>query len=129
MTTPPRHWRQYAALAALYAAATLLCRAWFMGDTVDYAVEALRFDLQFHRKLIDITGNEVIRNLMEVIHEFVRASMMHTTPKPRDRNWSRPLHRAILDAVRSANPDAAEEAMRAHMEAVVRRLKAAGRRK
>jgi hypothetical protein len=44
MTTPPRHWRQYAALAALYAAATLLCRAWFMGDTVDYAVEALRFD-------------------------------------------------------------------------------------
>jgi GntR family transcriptional repressor for pyruvate dehydrogenase complex len=90
-------------------------------------MEALRFDLQFHRKLIDITGNEVIRNLMEVIHEFVRASMMHTTPKPRDRNWSRPLHRAILDAVRSANPDAAEAAMRAHMESVVHRLKAAAK--
>ena len=47
----------------------------------DY-LETLRLDLQFHRKLIDITGNEVMQNLMEVIHEFVIAGMMHTTPKP-----------------------------------------------
>jgi len=90
-------------------------------------LEALRLDLQFHRKLIDITGNEVMQNLMEVIHEFVIAGMMHTTPKPRDRSWSRPLHQAILDAVRSANPDAADAAMRAHMEAVIHRLKLAGK--
>jgi DNA-binding FadR family transcriptional regulator len=94
----------------------------------DY-LHAVRLDFQFHRKLIDLTGNEVMQNLLEVIHELVMAGMIRTTPKPRDRNWSAPLHRAILDAVRSANPDAAEEAMRAHMEAVVRRLKAAGRRK
>jgi len=93
----------------------------------DY-LETLRLDLQFHRKLIDIAGNEVMQNLMEVIHDFVMAGMQHTTPKPRDRNWSRPLHRAILDAVRSANPDAAEAAMRAHMESVVRRLKIAAAR-
>jgi GntR family transcriptional repressor for pyruvate dehydrogenase complex len=92
-------------------------------------LQAVRLDFQFHRKLIDLTGNEVMQNLLEVIHEFVMAGMVHTTPKPRDRSWSRPLHRAILDAVRSANPDAAEDAMRAHMEAVVRRLKAADRRK
>jgi GntR family transcriptional repressor for pyruvate dehydrogenase complex len=89
--------------------------------------EALRLDMQFHRKLIDITRNEVMQNLMEVIHEFVMAGMVHTTPKPRDRTWSRPLHRAILDALRSANPDAAEAAMRAHMESVVHRLKAAAK--
>jgi len=93
----------------------------------DY-LEAIRLDFQFHRKLVDITGNELMQNIMEVLHELVMAGMIHTTPKPRDRNWSRPLHRAILDAVRSANPDAAEEAMRAHMEAVVRRLKTAARK-
>jgi DNA-binding FadR family transcriptional regulator len=93
----------------------------------DY-LETLRLDLQFHRKLIDIAGNEVMQNLMEVIHEFVMAGMVHTTPKPRDRNWSRPLHRAILDAVRSADADAAEAAMRAHMEAVLGRLKIAARK-
>src|SRR5262249_51724835 len=88
----------------------------------DY-MESVRIDFRFHRKLIDIAGNEVMQNLMEVIHAFVMAGMVHTTPKPRDRGWSRGLHQAILDAVRSANPEAAEEAMRAHMEAVVRRLK------
>jgi GntR family transcriptional regulator, transcriptional repressor for pyruvate dehydrogenase complex len=93
---------------------------------VDY-LESIRIDFRFHRLLIDITGNEVMQNLMEVIHEFVMAGMVRTTPKPRDRSWSRPLHQAILDAVRSANPEAAEEAMRVHMEAVVRRLRAAGK--
>jgi GntR family transcriptional repressor for pyruvate dehydrogenase complex len=90
----------------------------------DY-METIRLDFQFHRKLIDLTGNEVMQNLMEIIHEFVIAGMLHTTPQPRDRSWSQPLHRAILDAIRSANPDAAEAAMREHMEAVVRRLKTA----
>ncbi len=92
----------------------------------DY-MDAIRLDLQFHRKLIDITGNEVMQNLMEVIHEFVLAGMVHTTPKPRDRSWSRPLHKAILDAVRSADGDAADAAMRAHMEAVVHRLRLAAK--
>ena len=53
--------------------------------------EAIRLDFQFHRKLIDLTGNELMQNLMEVIHEFVMAGMVHTTPKPRNRAVSRPL--------------------------------------
>ncbi|OAI45023.1 hypothetical protein AYO44_13245 [Planctomycetaceae bacterium SCGC AG-212-F19] len=99
-----------------------------MDDPDREYLDAIRLDFQFHRKLIDIAGNELMQNIMEVIHELVMAGMMHTTPKPRDRGWSQPLHRAILDAVRSANPEVAEEAMRAHMEAVVRRLKTAARR-
>ncbi len=87
--------------------------------------EAIRIDFQFHRKLIDMTGNELIQNLMEVIHEFVMAGMVHTTPKPRNRDMSRRFHLAILDAVRAADPQAAEEAMRAHMDGVLRRLKEA----
>ncbi|MBY0522540.1 MAG: FadR family transcriptional regulator [Gemmataceae bacterium] len=91
-------------------------------------LESIRIDFQFHRKLIDITGNEVMQNMMEVIHAFVMAGMVHTTPKPRDRSWSRPLHQGILDAVRSASPEAAEAAMRVHMESVIHRLQAATKR-
>jgi GntR family transcriptional repressor for pyruvate dehydrogenase complex len=90
--------------------------------------EAIRLDFQFHRKLIDLTGNELMQNLMEVIHEFVMAGMVHTTPKPRNRAVSRRFHRAILDAIRAADPQAAEAAMRAHMDAVILRLKEAAKR-
>ena len=90
--------------------------------------EAIRLDFQFHRKLIDLTCNELMQNLMEVIHEFVMAGMVHTTPKPRNRAVSRRFHRAILDAIRAADPQAAEAAMRAHMDAVILRLKEAAER-
>ncbi len=90
--------------------------------------EAVQLDIAFHRKLLDITGNEVMQNLMEVILEFVIAGMVQTTPRPRDRNWSRPLHRAIFDAVRSADPDGAESAMRLHMDAVLQRLSGNGKK-
>jgi DNA-binding FadR family transcriptional regulator len=90
--------------------------------------EAIRIDFQFHRKLIDLTGNELMQNLMEVIYEFVMAGMVHTTPNPRNRALSRRFHRAILDAIRAGDPEAAEEAMRAHMQGVVRRLQRATER-
>lgn len=90
--------------------------------------EAIRCDFQFHRKLIDMTGNELMQNLMEVIHQFVMAGMVHTTPNPRNRAVSRRFHRDILDAIRAADPQAAEAAMRAHMDAVIVRLKQAAER-
>src|SRR4030095_9310859 len=37
-------WRDYALLALAYLLATLLSQARFMGDTVDYAADALRFN-------------------------------------------------------------------------------------
>lgn len=42
----PRPWRAWAILSGLYLAVTLLCRARFMGDTVDYVAEVLVFDRQ-----------------------------------------------------------------------------------
>jgi GntR family transcriptional regulator, transcriptional repressor for pyruvate dehydrogenase complex len=102
---------------------------WRMDSSgLDY-LEAIRIDFQFHRKLVDLGGNELMRNIIGVVHEFVMAGMVHTTPNPRDRSWSRPLHAAILEAVRARDPDAAEAAMRTHMKAVFDRLQAAANRK
>jgi GntR family transcriptional repressor for pyruvate dehydrogenase complex len=82
-------------------------------------LEAMRIDFQFHRRLMAITGNELLCSVLEVIQEFVLAAMVQTTPQPRDREQSHRRHLAILRAVRAGNPDAAEQAMRAHMEHTV----------
>jgi GntR family transcriptional repressor for pyruvate dehydrogenase complex len=91
-------------------------------------LEAMRLDFQFHRRLMAITGNELMCSVLEVIQEFVLAAMVQTTPNPRDRANSHRRHLAILRAVRSGDPDAAEGAMRAHMEHTVRVLEAMERR-
>lgn len=90
--------------------------------------EAIRADFRFHRRIVELGGNTLLTNLIEVIHEYIMAGMVRTTPKPRDHSWSRPLHSAILKAIRAGDPDAAEKAMKRHMTAVVVRLTAAADR-
>ena len=91
-------------------------------DEVPYP-EALELDFQFHRKLLDITGNVLMQNLMEVIYEFVLTQMALTTPSPRDNALGRRLHKAIVKAVRDHDPEAAAGAMQQHMQVVLDRLK------
>jgi GntR family transcriptional repressor for pyruvate dehydrogenase complex len=93
-------------------------------EGLDY-LDAVRVDFQFHRRIVALSGNVLLQNLIEVIHEYVMAGMVHTTPKPRDHRWSRPLHAAILKAIRDGDGDAAEKAMKRHMDSVVLRLTAA----
>src|SRR5271154_3029375 len=84
--------------------------------------DAIRADFAFHRKIVEITGNELMRNIMQVIHEFVMAGMVHTTPRPRNRDRSQKLHGAIVDAIRAHDSEAAEKAMKFHMTSVSRAL-------
>ncbi|NBR06383.1 MAG: FadR family transcriptional regulator [Planctomycetes bacterium] len=86
--------------------------------------DALEIDFQFHRKIIDIAGNLLMKNLMEVIYEFVLTQMVRTTPSQPQNQVGRKLHRAILKAIAQHDPESAEQAMRQHMIAVLKRLKA-----
>ena len=92
-------------------------------DELSYPA-ALEIDFAFHRKLIEIAGNPLMRNMMEVIYEFVLTQMTRTTPSQRENQLGRRLHKAILTAVRDHDADGAERAMRQHMQAVLNRLKA-----
>jgi GntR family transcriptional repressor for pyruvate dehydrogenase complex len=83
----------------------------------DY-LEAVGYDFKFHLKLVDITGNALMRNVMEVIQQFVLAGMVQTTPQPRNHERSQQLHGDILQAVKAGDPDQAEKAMQRHMESV-----------
>jgi GntR family transcriptional repressor for pyruvate dehydrogenase complex len=85
-------------------------------------LEAMQLDFQFHRRLMAITGNELMCSVLEVVQEFVLAAMMRTTPQPRDREHSHRRHLGIVRAIRAGDPDAAEKVMQAHMEHTVRML-------
>jgi GntR family transcriptional regulator, transcriptional repressor for pyruvate dehydrogenase complex len=90
-------------------------------EELPYA-DVLEIDFRFHRKLIEIAGNVLMQNLLEVIYEFVLTQMVRTTPSQKDNQLGRRLHNAILKAIREHDPDAAESAMRKHMQAVIVRL-------
>jgi len=114
--------RQAARLAADQDIAELesLCAQMDLEETTDE--QAIRADFAFHQKLIEISGNELMLNVIKVLQEFFLAAMAQTTRRPRDRDVSRPLHQAILEAVRVRSPAAAEKAMQAHMEITRARL-------
>jgi len=90
-------------------------------DDLPYA-QALELDFAFHRRLIEIAGNPLMQNMMEVIYEFVLAQMVRTTPSQRENAVGRKLHKAILKAIREQDPTAAALAMQQHMQAVLDRL-------
>ncbi len=90
-------------------------------EDMPYA-NVLEIDFRFHRKLLAIADNKLMQNLMEVIYEFVMAQMVRTTPTQKDNQLGRRLHKAIVKAIGEHDPDAAEAAMRKHMQAVIERL-------
>lgn len=85
--------------------------------------DAMQADLRFHLKIIELTGNQLMRGVLEIVQEFSLAAMIETTPRPRDRQESRHRHGAILAAIASGDPDKAEAAMQSHFETTMARLK------
>ncbi|MGY8770411.1 MAG: FadR/GntR family transcriptional regulator [Pirellulales bacterium] len=85
--------------------------------------ELLEIDFQFHRRILQVAANELMQNLMEVIYEFVMAQMAQTTPSARDNKTGHRQHYEIVTAIEAHDVEAAERAMREHMEVVLQMLK------
>jgi GntR family transcriptional regulator, galactonate operon transcriptional repressor len=83
-----------------------------------HAVEA---DLAFHRAMLAATHNELLERMEMVIESGLahRDQLVHSAPHSEDPV---PSHRAVLDAVRDRDPDAAESAMRALLDQATRDL-------
>jgi len=86
-------------------------------------IESVRIDFQFHLKIVEISGNELMHSALRVIQEFIMTTMVKTTPNPRDHDQSRRYHMEVVDAIRTRNPDVAEQAARAHMDLSERSLR------
>lgn len=89
-----------------------------IGSSKDHESLRTTADFQFHRKLAEIAGNEVILHTLQLSREFIKSTISQTGP--RDRERSRAQHQDVVDAIRSRDPDAAERAMRIHMESMIR---------
>jgi GntR family transcriptional repressor for pyruvate dehydrogenase complex len=92
-------------------------------------LEAMQIDFQLHRRIMAISGNELMCNVLEVVQEMVLAAMLQTTPQPRDRKQSHRRHQAIVQAIRDGDPDHAEKVMRDHMKHTIRRLEEVDRQR
>ena len=77
-------------------------------------------DVEFHRQIIRVARNSIFDALHEGVSVWLAEQRLIST---RDRNAERAAvesHLAILRAIEAHDPDAAEEAMRTHLEEVAR---------
>lgn len=89
--------------------------------TTDQAA-GIAVDFRFHRKMAEISGNVILTQVMEVVHDYVVEAMIRAASEPRNSVLIANLHRPIVAAIAAGDPEAAEREMRAHMERHVRRL-------
>jgi len=83
----------------------------------------MQADFQFHLRIIAISGNEVLSNVMRVIQDFIFAAMVQTLEQPGLPPAPHDLHAEILEAIRSRDPQRAEKAGAAHMDLIDARLR------
>jgi GntR family transcriptional repressor for pyruvate dehydrogenase complex len=83
----------------------------------------MRRDFEFHLKIVAIGGNDLMRNVLEVLQEFVIAAMVQTLEQPGLPQANTNQHLEMLDAIRARDPQRAEAAAVAHMDLLDARLK------
>lgn len=90
-----------------------------LDDTTADPKDVVEADLRFHRTLLFASHNELLQQLEIVIEMGLRARDMLVHGKG---SWTESVsaHRAVLDAVTSSDPDAAEAAMRRLLEQAAR---------
>jgi len=80
--------------------------------------DRLAADIDFHRRLAAILGNQAIttvaNNTLNLVWAWVRRLSL-ISEHLGSPNMPVPEHAAILDAISAGDPDAAEEAMRVHL--------------
>ncbi|WP_301924886.1 FadR/GntR family transcriptional regulator [Corynebacterium glaucum] len=85
-------------------------------------------DVDFHNALLRATGNPFLLAVMRPLEGALAESRAATTSNPEVRRRASMHHRTILDAVTAGDPDAAKQAMRAHMDQTWSDLQALGNR-
>ncbi|HYF48578.1 MAG TPA: FadR/GntR family transcriptional regulator [Planctomycetota bacterium] len=84
---------------------------------------SMRRDFEFHLFIVGIGGNELMRNTLEVLQEFVFAAMVQTLEQPGLPQPPKDQHKELLEAIRARDPVRAQKAAAAHMDLVDERLK------
>lgn len=75
-------------------------------------------DVAFHTTLVELTGNLTLHALVRRVDDALLAARYPLARPAYRRERALPEHRAILDAIRAGDADAARAAMRTHLDTV-----------
>ena len=92
--------------------------------------DSVASDVQFHRCVAEASGNELFSNFLDFLSDHIRGTIKESREGEAwqtHRDEVMAEHRALLEAIRRRDPDAAREAAQAHMSNCLKRcLPAAG---
>jgi len=84
-------------------------------------------DLEFHIALADASGNTLVSNLIELVRGRLVKALHKVLVVPHALPLAFKEHRAIFEAIERHDPEAARNAMQAHLEAHLQRYTAANK--
>jgi DNA-binding GntR family transcriptional regulator len=79
------------------------------------AVQALQLDAEFHLRLSEPCGHQLVISALRGLHSKTAVYLLHVKLLGRGLDQTPTPHRKIVEAVRSGDPALAEEAVRAHI--------------
>ena len=68
-------------------------------------------DLRFHQAVLRAVGNSLVQALGDMVNQAMEVNLRLSLEAPLGQQKSIPLHRAVLEAIRSRRPNTAREAM------------------
>jgi len=94
------------------------------GSPAASAADFLDADLAFHRRILDLSGNEAIATLVQAISPpALHARIVGVAPTPTVRAMIHDDHRRIVDALADRDVDAARAAVAVHVTGMRRLLR------
>jgi GntR family transcriptional repressor for pyruvate dehydrogenase complex len=88
------------------------------GEAAAHDHRALAADAAFHRQLAAASGNTIVEQMLDALHDLFTGEGRVVRWEPLVRDADARAHGAILDAVEQRDPVRAAERMRAHLEGV-----------
>lgn len=107
--------RQAASCASPEDVARLRLRVRQQRDAVDSPADFLERDMAFHRQLAGIGGNPIYPAIVEAVFRWAGEYDRPMVRAPGAEQLTLAEHERIIDAVERRDPDAAAEAMQAHL--------------
>lgn len=104
--------------AQLVAVADEMVRSGRAGDLETF----LELDITFHRRILELSGNEMLVGLAQVVAEVLVGRTSYQLMPEVPRQEALRLHTAVAQAVRDGLPDVAEAAMRSIVSEVATAL-------
>jgi GntR family transcriptional repressor for pyruvate dehydrogenase complex len=86
-----------------------------MFASLDDPEQFLIHDVRFHQMIAAASGNRILTSLMNMVATILFDTRIKTVKRATDLKESAEMHRQVYRAIRERNPEAASEAMHAHL--------------